>query len=101
MKRTYYAAWYGPRFSDGNVCISLVPGEAERIAEESAAFDRNDNAEYCGNEPNGPCRELGCPYCDIVCSIETVHSVRELFSAQELQRSKRDLLDGKVIVLYK
>ena len=98
----YYAAWYGPRFGDGSVCISLVPGEAARIAEESAAFDRDDKWAYCddADHKNGPCDNYGCPYCDIQAGMESIVNVRDLFTARELKDRRRDLLAGKVVILH-
>ena len=100
---TYYAAWYGPRFGDGTVCVSFVPGKAEECAKESAAFDAIEYSDNCeeGFRTDGPCSQYGCPYCDIVSTTEFGYPARYLFSAQELREHRRDLLDGKVVILYK
>ena len=85
---TYYAAWYGQRYGDGSVCISLVPGQAERIAEESAAFDAEEMGDYCDTPA-------------IISGNEFTHSAKDLFTAAELREHRHDLLAGKVIILHK
>ena len=96
---TYYAAWYGPRYSDGSVCISLVPGQAERIAEESATFDALEFDGYCEDED---CKG-DCSLCkpDIVSGNEFTHRAKDLFTAAELKEHRRNLLAGKVVILHK
>lgn len=100
---TYYAAWYGPRYSDGSVCISLVPGKAEQVAKESAAFDIDELCHYVEDEDHKevPCDEYGCPYCDIISGMEFAHKAKDLFTAAELREHRRDLLAGKVVILRK
>jgi hypothetical protein len=93
---TYWTCGYGPRFGDfTGQYVSLVPGKAEEAAEKAAEWETEELPGYC-EEACGDCA-FCCP--DVVTGMETNLSARDLFSARELMRHRRDLLKGDVVFL--
>jgi len=116
MTRTYYAASYGPRYGDPVATIvaleplhelrpSLIQDKVNEANERSAQFEMAEYPGYCDtdhSEDGSPSID-DCSLCTPDISIVDAYSYRgcDLFTAAELREHRRDLVAGKVIVLYR
>lgn len=94
----YFAASYGPRFGDPQgTYVALIVGRAEDAAERAAEWERNELPSYCEDEA---CKG-DCAFCDpdVTTWGESTYSAKDLFTAAELKKHRRDLLAGKVVCL--